>query len=133
MSRKIDELKIDDKVFRVKQLKIQEVKDNVEILQVMADDGLTAKNIEAVAKQLCNVCLENCEPEQILDLTFEDAERIWNKFKEINRSFFKLYSGAKNLLKETGLLGAFQKAVSQILEDHFKGAVSSTPLPTTST
>lgn len=127
MARKLQTIKIDNKEIVVRELTMNEIIENSQLLVQMADDGLNMKNFKEVLDLVVKLCLEGVEPSDILELTFSEAEKIWNTFKEVNKSFFGLYSGAKDLLKDLGLMELFKSLIAKVFNEEISGSTSGTP------
>lgn len=90
-----------DKSFKVKELKIKQ------IISLMTEDNLDT-DLDAMKAMLVDVFLPMCsniEFSDLEDMAPSEIEIIWNKFKEVNKSFF-------DLAQKMGL----EKILSQVKE-----------------
>lgn len=104
-----------DESFTVNELRIKE------ILSLMSSESLEDISLEGMKSKFSDVFLPMCtniKMEQIEEMTPSEVLVIWEKFREVNKSFF-------DMAQKMGLNSVIEKLKSAVIEDFGKLAVIS--------
>jgi len=107
-----------DKNFEVRELKMSE------IIGLMSDESMNDLSLKGVwnvfNEKFLPMC-SNIKPKELEDMTPSEIEIVWEKFKEVNKSFFAL---AQKLGQDKMLAEVVENFKGMVLENYLRSVAN---------